>query len=92
LDVRAEHRARGTGWRRRTDETHASAQLLLLPKQVAVMERLVENSEPEYQPKTVGVAHRLDECPSPLIEDGRTFLEIDPDTEQNFVRVSAVAR
>lgn len=47
---------------------------LLLPKQVNVMDRFVENSEPAYRPKTVGAAYRLDECPSPLMEYGRTIL------------------
>jgi len=47
---------------------------LLLPKQVNVMDRFVENSEPAYRPKTVGAPYQLDECPSPLMEYGRTIL------------------
>ncbi len=42
--------------------------------------------------RLVLAAYQLDECPSPLIEYGRTILEIDPDTHQNFVRASAGAR
>jgi hypothetical protein len=63
---------------------------LLLPKQTGVMQNIFAgDSAPPDWVKSAGGAYQLDECAGPLKEYGRTILEIDPDSEQNFVRVSA---
>ena len=59
---------------------------LFLPKQASFF-RLIQGDLPGWV-KDRGTAYELDQCASPLVEYGKTTLEIDPDSDENFVRVA----
>jgi hypothetical protein len=65
----------------------------MLPKQWEFMKDYVDDDRWEHRPNAIGGAYQFnEECTGPVREYGRTILEIDTDSSDRFVRVSALAR
>jgi len=50
---------------------------------------LLQSLPPQRQPKTVGPSYQVDQCVGAGIEYGKTILEINPDSSENFVMVKS---
>jgi hypothetical protein len=59
---------------------------LLVPRSVM---KAYENAKPEELPKVVGDSYQLDHCIPAGKEYGKTILEMNPDSPENFVRVGS---
>jgi hypothetical protein len=54
-----------------------------------LMRGLLQSVPPEQRPKAVGLSYQLDQCAGAEREYGKTILEINPDSSENFVMVKA---
>jgi hypothetical protein len=58
----------------------------LEPKQL--LKDLFDNVPQQNQPKTVGRAYEIDDCLPASWEYGKTLLEVNPDSPENFVKLN----
>jgi hypothetical protein len=79
-----EQRASGT-WH--WTEGKVCLKAFLVPQML--MSGLLQSVPREQWPKAVGPSYQLDQCAGAEMEYGKTILEINPDSSENFVMIKA---